>query len=354
MRPVAAALVLVLAGSPAEAPAQDEARQDSQDGAERLEIGIIDFYGRDRVAADAARAALTFKVGDTLDLAMTEPPAAFRSTAEALKRLPDVLHVGMSPVCCDAGRLIVYVGIEERGAPALHLRKAPEGEERLPDDVVRAGKAFMKALLDAVKRGDSAEDHTRGHTLSHDPATRAIQEEFLRFAQRDLAVLRRVLRKGSDAGQRALAAQVLGYAPDKQAVVSDLVRAMHDPDDAVRNNAMRSLLVFAETAPGPGTVVPRVPAGPFIEFLHSPEWTDRNKASGALLALTAARDPDVLAELRRSALTPLLEMAAWQSAMHALPAYMILARIAGKTDEAARQLWDQGNRRVVIDALAAG
>ena len=41
-----------------------------------------------------------------------------------------------------------------------------------------------------------------------------------------------------------------GYATDKKAVVENLVQGMSDPSDKVRNNAMRTLLVFADAAPG--------------------------------------------------------------------------------------------------------
>ncbi|HYV20981.1 MAG TPA: HEAT repeat domain-containing protein [Verrucomicrobiae bacterium] len=317
---------------------------------EAMTIGIIDFYGRQRVGEAEARAALAFKEGDTFS-PDGPPPETFRATAERLKQLPDVLHVSMTPICCDAGRLIVYVGLEERDAPALHLRSAPKGKERLPADVLAAAARFGKAFTEAVKRGDNGEDRSQGHSLMHDPATRAIQEEFPGFARRDLATLRRVLKNSSEADHRAVAAQILGYAHDKQAVVGDLVRAMSDPEEAVRNNAMRALLVFADTVPGPGRAVPRVPADPFIEFLHSPEWTDRNKASGALEALTRGRDAGMLATLRKTALVPLSEMAEWKSSGHALPAYLILARIAGKSDADAMQAWDRGDRRAVIDAV---
>lgn len=336
-----AAVALVLLGTVAEA------------GAQPIEVGIIDFYGRSRTSADAARGALTFKEGDSFDLGESGPPEAFRTTAERLKKLPDVLHVNMAPVCCDAGRWILYIGIEERGAPALTFRRAPMGAERLPADLVAAGDRFMKAFMEAVQRGDSGEDRSQGHSLSHDPATRAVQEEFPGFARRDAALLRRVLRKSSEPRHRALAAQVLGYSQDKEAVVDDLVRAMRDPDDGVRNNAMRALILFAEAAPMDDRPLARVPAAPFVEFLHSPEWTDRNKSVGALSVLTAARDPVVLAEIRRSALAPLIEMAQWKSEGHAKPAFLILARIAGETDEAAERLWQEGNRRAVIDAAAA-
>ncbi len=321
-------------------------------GPAALKIGIIDFYGRRRVGAAEARAALAIREGDVFD-PDGPPPGTFRTTAERLKQLPDVLHVSMTPICCDAGRLILYVGLEERDAPALHLRPAPKGRERLPADVLAAATRFGKAFTEAVKRGDNGEDRSQGHSLMHDPATRAIQEEFPGYARRDLATLRRVLKDSSEADHRAVAAQILGYADDKQAVVGDLVRAMGDPDEAVRNSAMRALLVFADTVPGPGRAAPRVPAEPFIEFLHSSEWTDRNKASGALEALTRKRDPAMLAALRKTALIPLSEMAEWQSSGHALPAYLILARIAGRTDADAMQAWDRGDRRAVIDAAAA-
>jgi len=133
-----------------------------------------------------------------------------------------------------------------------------------------------------VRRGDAGEDRSQGHALADDPAARALQERLVVvYASRDLPELRLVLRRSSDAAHRALAAQVLGYAADKPAVVEDLVHAMTDPSADVRNNASRALMVFAEMLPGAGPTVPRVPARPFIELLRSPVWSDRNKASGA-------------------------------------------------------------------------
>jgi len=206
----------------------------------------------------------------------------------------------------------------------------------------------------AVEQGDTAEHRSEGHSFFHDPATRAIQERFVEFAKRDLPQLRLVLRSSSDASQRTLAAQVLGYAVDKQAVVENLVHAMSDPSEAVRNNAMRALLVFADTAPSASRTIPRIPSEPFIELLSSLVWSDRNKASGALMALSASRDPDLLARLRKDALTPLVEMARWNSAGHALSAFIILGRIAGYSDDAARDLWDHGKREDVIEAAIKG
>lgn len=314
-----------------------------------FKIGIIDFYGLSRISRDEARAALTFAEGDMLTLS-DERPTVFGSSEDHLRTLHGGVRARVSAVCCDAGRLIVYVGIQERGAPTLQLRRAPRGTVRLPADVVRTAEEFSKSFVAAIERGDAGEDRSQGYSLMLDPATRAIQQQFIVFARRDFSLLRQVLQNSSETAERALAAQVLGYAPDKQAVVDDLVRAMRDPGDEVRNNAIRALMVFAETAPGTSSAAPRIPAEPFINLLNSPVWTDRNKASLALQALSAGRDPKVLGELRKSALHPLVEIARWRSAGHALPAFWILARLAGYSDEAAQRFWDEGNRDAVIDA----
>jgi hypothetical protein len=324
----------------------------SKANAQEFTIGIIDVYGLRRVSFDQVEAALTFKEGDSILMAADGPPRVLTDSESRLSRVPGVTRARINPVCCDQGRAIIFVGIEEQGAPTLSFRAAPTGHARLADDIVQSSKEFFEALMPAIQRGDSGEDHSQGHALNHDPATRAIQERFVVYAKRDLRQLRLVLRTSSDRDQRALAAQVLGYAADKKAVVGDLVRAMSDPSDEVRNSAMRTLLVFADAQEG-STSIPRVPVEPFIEFLNSPVWSDRNKSSGALLALSAKRNPRLLAAVRKKALASLVEMARFKSVGHAYAAFIILARIAGYSDEVAASLLDRGEREVVIKAAIA-
>jgi hypothetical protein len=320
------------------------------DDPEEFKIGIVDLYGLNRVSAAQVREALTFKEGDTILLADSERPAMVAASEERLSKTPGIARAQITVTCCDQGRVIMFVGVEESGTTAKGFHAAPRGTERLAADIVQSGEEFSTASTRAVERGDTAEDRSEGHALRHDPATRAVQERFVELAKRDLPQLRLVLRSSSDAAQRALAAQVLGYAPDKQAVVEDLVQAMRDPSEGVRNNAMRALVVFAETKPSASRTVPRIPPEPFIDLLSSLAWSDRNKASLALMALSASRDAHLLARLRKDALTPLVEMARWKSAGHAFGAFMILGRIAGYSDDAAHDLWDHGNREKVIEA----
>jgi hypothetical protein len=97
----------------------------------------------------------------------------------------------------------------------------PHGTARLPADIVKAGADFEQAFMAAITRGEAGEDRSRGYSLMKDPTTRAIQERFPALAARDLPLLRTVLHESSDASERALAAQVMGYAPDKASVVDD-------------------------------------------------------------------------------------------------------------------------------------
>ena len=326
----------------------------TQTPSQAIPIQIVDLYGLQRVPADHVRAALTVKEGDIVSLAGDTRPSFVNASEQRLAAVPGVIRARIHLVCCEHGGFIVYVGIEERDSATMSFRAAPTEDVRLAADIVQAGDEFSKALTLAVRQGDATEDRSQGHALNHNAAMRAVQERFIVYARRDLAQLRRVLRSSSSVPERALAAQVLGYAADKSAIVDELVYAMRDPAEEVRNNAVRALMVIAEMSPGKGTPVPRIPPQPFVALLNSPVWSDRNKAALALMALSASRDPAVLAAIRQPpAVAALAEMARWKSDGHAQPAYFILGRLAGYSEDRALDFWRRGEREVVINAAVA-
>ena len=317
-----------------------------------LQVGIIDFHGLNRVSVAVVQQALTFKEGDILSPGV-EGRAIVTALEDRLSKVPGVVGARINVVCCEQGRAMVYVGIQEEGAASLRFRPAPEGTMRLAKDIVQAGEEFTQALISAVQRGTAGEDDSQGHAISDDPAMRVVQERFLAYAARDLSHLRVVLRDSSDERHRALAAQVLGYVADKPAVVDDLLYAMSDPFDEARNNAMRTLLVFAAATPTAAQPAIRIPYDPFIALLASPVWSDLNKASVALMHLSKDRDPQLLDRLRREAIAPLVEMARWKSAGYGMAAFAILGRIAGHSEEAIQRAWERGERDAVINAVLA-
>ncbi len=317
--------------------------------AQDLRIGIIDFYGLHHVTPSQVREVLGFREGDVL-----RPPGDGRRVefVEAERRLAQIAgveSVRLGVVCCDDDRAILYVGIAEHGAPALRLRAAPTGAVRLPPEIVQREDDLERAVMDAVRRGDNGEDDSRGHALMHDPTARAIQERFIEDATTHRALLSRVLRESSDAAHRATAAEVLAYAPDKRTVVGDLVRAIRDPEESVRNNAMRALWIIAGFAARSLQRI-RVPYEPLVDLLNSPVWTDRNKASVALESLSERREAALLRVLRERALPTLVEMANWKSDGHARAAFFILGRIGGLNEQAINEAWQRRDRAMVIEA----
>ena len=307
-------------------------------------IGIVDFYGLRQITEVQVRQALQFAEGD----AITQ--SALTSAASRLRALPGISDARVEGVCCENGTRIVYVGIEEKESRAMRFNPSPTGQTRLPADVVRAGAAFEAALEKAVERGDFQEDQSRGHSLLHDPSARAVQEGFVAMADRYGQQLRGVLRESDAPEQRALAAQVLGYATDKASVVADLSSSMRDADAGVRNSALRALWLIAAFAQKNPNRKIQVAAEPFVDLLNSLTWTDRNKSSLALMSLTEPRDPALLSMLRQKAVPALTEMARWKSRGHALAPVIILGRVAGIPEKDLAAAAASGNHAAIVDA----
>jgi HEAT repeat protein len=213
---------------------------------------------------------------------------------------------------------------------------------------------FIEAAAAASRSKISAEDLTQGHARSADPATRAVQDRFPLFATDHLKELRDVLRNSSDEEQRATAAYIIGYAPNKLEVLNDLQYALKDADAGVRINATRSLVAIEVLSRLDPSLKIKVSPTWFIEMLNSLSWSDRNRAVGALQILTEKPDPGVLDQIRDRALQSLIEMARWKTLSHALPAYLLLGRIAGLPEEDVRAAWIRGDRESVIQQASAG
>jgi hypothetical protein len=343
------AIGAVSCSSPPSSPASP-ANPVAKPGESDLRIQVVDFYGLRRVNEADARATLAVKVGDTISLAGGGRPAVFDESERRLGKLPGIANAHLNLVCCEGSGGIIYVGIEEKDSPAFRFRPTPQGTARLPDDVVKAGQEFLDALTAAVRRGDSAEDISHGQSIMRDPATRAVQMRFIAYAL-DPARFRDVLRNSSDASHRALAAQILGYATNKRGVIGDLVYGMSDPSEDVRNNSMRALAVFVRAERRSPLATTHIPPNTFVALLSSPVWSDRNKASMALMELSEGRDPRLFDLLRRRAMLPLVEMARWKSEGHAMPAFTMLGRLAGLSENEIQAAWKQGQREAVI-ALA--
>jgi hypothetical protein len=299
-------------------------------------------------------AALGAKPGDLL-------PANSSDLEDRVGAVAGVVAARVVATCClegdGAGKAVLYVGIEERGAPHLEYNAWPAGElestPRLPAEVEAEYQAFLGAVALAVRQGNTDEDFSAGYSLMNHSGAKVHQLHFVELAERYSSEIRNVLRGSADNEQRAMAAYLLGYAPDKSAAAAELQYAVRDPDSTVRNNAMRALAALAvfarkQSMDTPLKDVLRIPATWFIEALNSLELEDRTTAANILVTLTESRDAAIFAQLRERALPALVEMAGWRSLPRALPAFLVLGRMSGMDEGEVQAAWAQGRRADVL------
>lgn len=307
-------------------------------------IGIIDFYGRARVSEDALRKTLGFREGDPL-------PRSKGDAEEAVEQIKGVVSARLEAACCEDGKAILYVGIEEIGAPHFDYRPLPVGEARIPDEVHAEYGAFLAAVQKAIRKGPVNEHLAEGHSFMEDPEAYAHQKRFIELARDNLQLLRDVLRDSANEEYRAIAAYVIGYAPRKKDVVNDLQGALRDPDDTVRNNAMRALGAISVLAAKDPSQEIQVSPTWFIEALDSLVWQDKTTAAITLVTLTEGRPVRVLEHLKERAVPTLAVMARWKHLPHALPAFILIGRIHGAPEEEIQKAWSEGRREAFLDSL---
>jgi hypothetical protein len=308
----------------------------------RLRIGDIEFYGYAGINLESMRARLAVHEGDEVTEDQIEG---------VMGRVKQALQAsGVEAVCCDAKMgLTLYIGLRGKSARDVKYDRAPKGDARLPDAILTIDKQFSAAFSQALSNGATGEDQSKGYALSVDPALRKAQMAMRHFATGHEGMIVSVLESSSDAGQRALAARLVGYARQSPGQIAALVRASRDPDAEVRNNASRALWVLAGAN---RKTAARIPAPSFVEMLYSRAWTDRNKASLLLEALTRGRDAKLLADLRTQAREPLIEMARWRDASHANPARLILGRCAGIEEDRLQKIISAGDPGPILEATS--
>lgn len=315
-----------------------------------IRVGEIEFYGYQGLILDQIRTAIPVHVGD--EFPPEEGGGIKGRIDQAVRSVVGRPTTDVAMVCCDdSGNSRIYVGLPGKSSETIAYNPEPAGSVLLPANILGLNQAGEDAVRHAVESGESGEDDSKGYALHADPALRAIDLQMRDYATHNEPLLRRVLQFSSRADDRAAAAEILGYADQSKSQIAALVHASYDSNDAVRNNAVRALGVLARSNP---EIARRIPASGFIEMLNSGVWTDRNKSSIVVMALTQSRNPRLLAELRARALPSLIEMARWDLG-HAYMARVILGRIAGIDEARLEKLAGTGQVDTIVAAvLGAG
>jgi hypothetical protein len=307
-------------------------------------IGLIEVYGDHKVSENKIRAALAAKVGDRL-------PS--REDAETrIDKIPGVLVSRVEAACCTGTGMILYVGVEERGAPHVEYHDAPTSDITLPAALFDSYRKLLDNAAASIRGHNADQDLTNGYSLMADPESRDLQLSFLPAVEQNLALIDRVLRQSADSEQRAAAAYLMQYGPrgphTNKFIVDALQYALRDREDEVRENAVRALQAVAIGAKlHPDQQIHIQPTW-FIELMNSVVWTDRHDATLALVNLTEARDPDTLQLLRDRAMPSIIEMARWHDLQHALPAFILAGRLAGLDEQQIKTAWLGEDRESVL------
>jgi hypothetical protein len=291
-------------------------------------IGSIDFFGLRNVSEAEIRKHLPFKEGDPLMDKAQRPDGA------ALAKAVGVAEITLTYICCTQEQQVeVYVGVAENPIRQVRAPSVFLGTARLPEDMIRADDEYGTRVREAVSRGQAREDDSQGHALAADyPPLRAVQQKFIDYARDHFALASEVLATSDDARHRAVAAEILGYVPDKRAAATALARGVSDPDEGVRNNATRALGVIAEYSVTHPELGIHIDPEPFVEMLNSVVWTDRNKGEMVLAQLTAGREPGLMKIIGKRARPALIDMCRWKNPGHSFQACLLLRRVEGLPD----------------------
>jgi hypothetical protein len=314
-------------------------------------IASVETYGLHRVTRESVLDAAGLREGGT-----APDRTQRKAILERLQKLPGVKHAALVVVITPfpnsnggtTGRPIVYIGIQESNRPDVQFRSAPTSDVALPDAIVATCRDHERTFLESCRLNDFSEDDSHGYALMGNEAARTVQRKFVPLADQYYDRLVDVLRNSKSDEQRAMAATVIAYASDKKRAAADLVGATRDPNEVVRNNAVRALSVLITYARAHRELGIQVPTDWCLDLLESLQWTDRNKGMAVLDAATADKDAAILAELRQRSLPSLVEMARWKSEGHAMMAFLLVGRIAGLDDKEIYKAWGAGEREQVI------
>jgi hypothetical protein len=298
----------------------------------------INLYGLRSVTPDAVRRASRLQSGEPL------PPSKI-DMEERIAAVPGVRSARVEAVCCQGKEVTAFIGVEERTGPHPTFHPLPFGQVSLPEELISAYQQFLAVLR---QRASLSKSENKGESQPRDPALVEIEEKFTRFATDHFAELHTALRDDPEDAERAAAAIVIGYVPDKAAIVDDLIYAAHDPDESVRSNALRSLQAVAIVGAADPAQGIRIEPGAMVDLLHSIVLSDRLETVDLFVTLTDRRNQEALSVLRVRALRTLIEMARWESLRYALRPFVLAGRIAGVPEQEIQQRWSNGEREQVI------
>lgn len=303
-------------------------------------VGYVEVFGTRKLSKDSINKMIETEPGGLL-------PKSKGDLEEKLIEMDGVAAAAVEAYCCEDGRLVLYAGIQERGTPPFEFRQVARERVEVPAEVIEAYDEFTAALARAAAAGNVEEDLTAGHSLMRNADCREAQLKFPDLATRHEGTLKAALERSEDPGMRAMAAYILGYAADKRRVVDDLQSGLRDPEQEVRMTSARALRAISVLARNKDKGI-LIRATWFVEMLNSVVLGDRLEGSRTLNLMFDELTEGTVAQIRERAMPSLYEMARWRHLPHALPAYLLLGKVAGVADKEVQGEWEAGRREEML------
>ena len=244
-------------------------------------------------------------------------------------------------------RLSVDIVEEEDRARRMPFRSPPTGTYADPDGLFSLFNEYQANVMDLGLRG-ALEGYVPDCPVLHcvasfqHPVLRPYLSKFNEGARRREDLLYEIAEASSAQADRQSAFALLAHTNDANRLLPALARAIYDPDDGVRNSAMRVMLFIAQQEPERD-----YPISDLIAALDFPNNSDRNKAASALLFASASAAHREI--IRAQGLSSLLRLLRTDAPPTHYPAYELLKRISGEDygprDYAAWEAWCRQQER---------
>ncbi|MCY1078233.1 HEAT repeat domain-containing protein [Archangium lansingense] len=311
----------------------------------------VEVFGSRKIPKEKLLELITLPApGTELDVQNEKQQKEFvANLMESKKRLTDTgafAFIRMSVGQDQKHRMSVTVDLVDNGDEwRMAFNPEPKGEVADPEGLLAAWSDYLKTFWKLRNEGAVPEwgmgtcrapmgcyggfDH---------PELAPLEQRFIDGVPRNVDALVRVLREDKDSGKRMNALMLLTYLSSPEQMAKAVLPSVRDPDQGVRNEALRRLGSAQEVSKKPGIV----PIEPVLEALWYPLASDRNKAGWTLVHIMEVEGTAHRQQILDKAGEVLVEMASMRSDIDHEPARKVLAQLAGKdfgNDVAAWRRW---------------
>jgi len=298
----------------------------------------VDVFGTEIFTADSIATEFKSDIASLAEAFGAWPPnpeldgAAAERIETALKARGQFayFHLGFTYAPAPDNGLYVMVDVVEKkdAARRMPFRKQPTGDFADPGGLIARWDEYQNKVFKLMFSGTPL--RVDSCPVLHCIAPFSLPElapylsVFNDGASAHERELYEIVSRDRDGEHRAAALFLLAHTNNAKKLLPVLARAIHDPGDGVRNNAMRIMMEMAASDPNRD-----YPVKDLIAALEFPSGDDRNKSAYVLVSLV--KSPRYRSAIEKQAVPSLLKLLRLRQANNHDPAYEILKELSGKT-----------------------